>query len=60
MIRDDLVLVEQELSRQSAEAFQPVGEITSYLLGGGGKRLRPALLLLSNGYAGSGRRSAIH
>jgi len=46
------VSVEQELSRQSAAAFQPVGEITSYLLGGGGKRLRPALLLLSNGYAG--------
>lgn len=54
-----MILVEQELSRQSAAAFQPVGEITSYLLGGGGKRLRPALLLLSNGYAGSNRSSAI-
>lgn len=51
--------VEQELSRQSASAFQPVGEITSYLLGGGGKRLRPALLLLSNGYAGAIGPSAI-
>src|SRR6476661_4467754 len=60
LVRDDLVLVEQELSRQSAAAFQPVGEITSYLLGGGGKRLRPALLLLTNGYAGSNRQSAIH
>jgi octaprenyl-diphosphate synthase len=29
-----------------------VAEIASYLLGGGGKRLRPALLLLSAGYAG--------
>src|ERR1700756_3109661 len=58
--RDDLVLVEQELSRQSAAAFQPVGEITSYLLGGGGKRLRPALLLLANGYAGANSESAIH
>lgn len=47
--------VEQELSRQSAAAYQPVSEITSYLLGGGGKRLRPALLLLCNGYA-AGRR----
>jgi octaprenyl-diphosphate synthase len=60
LVRDDLVLVEQELSRQSAAAFQPVGEITSYLLGGGGKRLRPALLLLTNGYAGANRQSAIH
>src|SRR5499433_2844138 len=59
LVRDDLVLVEQELSRQSAAAFQPVGEITSYLLGGGGKRLRPALLLLTNGYAGANRKSAI-
>jgi octaprenyl-diphosphate synthase len=57
-----LVLVEQELSRQSASAFQPVSEITSYLLGGGGKRLRPALLLLCHGYAAGGtdsRQSAI-
>jgi octaprenyl-diphosphate synthase len=55
LVREDLVKVEQELSRQSAAAFQPVSEITSYLLGGGGKRLRPALLLLSHGYA-RGRR----
>lgn len=54
-MREDLVQVEQELSRQSASAFQPVSEITSYLLGGGGKRLRPALLLLCHGYA-AGRR----
>src|SRR6202142_2482206 len=44
-----------ELSRQSVSAFQPVSEITSYLLGGGGKRVRPALLLLCQGYA-AGRR----
>jgi len=55
LVRDDLALVEDELSRQSSVAFEPVAEITSYLLGGGGKRLRPALLLLCNGYAG--RRS---
>jgi octaprenyl-diphosphate synthase len=50
-VRDDLALVEQELSQQSSSAFEPVAEITNYLLGGGGKRLRPALLLLSAGYA---------
>jgi len=61
-VREDLVRVEQELSQQSAAAFQPVSEITSYLLGGGGKRLRPALLLLCHGYAAGNRdnrRSAI-
>jgi octaprenyl-diphosphate synthase len=61
-VREDLVKVEQELSRQSASAFQPVSEITSYLLGGGGKRLRPALLLLCHGYANGNNnntRSAI-
>src|ERR1700732_3379560 len=52
LVRDDLVLVEQELSRQTSVSFEPVSEITSYLLGGGGKRLRPALLLLSARYAG--------
>jgi octaprenyl-diphosphate synthase len=52
LVRDDLVLVEQELSRQTSASFESVSEITSYLLGGGGKRLRPALLLLSARYAG--------
>lgn len=56
MVRDDLTQVEQELSRQCDVAFEPVAEITSYLLGGGGKRLRPALLLLCNRYA-AGERS---
>jgi octaprenyl-diphosphate synthase len=52
LVRDDLILVEEELARQTTAAFEPVSEITSYLLGGGGKRLRPALLLLSARYAG--------
>jgi octaprenyl-diphosphate synthase len=53
LVREDLVLVEEELTRQTAAAFEPVSEITGYLLGGGGKRLRPALLLLSARYAGN-------
>jgi len=52
-------LVEEELARQSDAAFPPVSEITAYLLGGGGKRMRPALLLLSASYAGRKDRSAI-
>ncbi len=50
LVRDDLALVEEELAQQSA-SIAPVAEITGYLLGGGGKRLRPALLLLAAGYA---------
>jgi octaprenyl-diphosphate synthase len=52
-------LVEEELARQSAGAFEPVAEITGYLLGGGGKRLRPALLLLCNAYTGQRSPGAI-
>jgi octaprenyl-diphosphate synthase len=59
LVREDLAMVEEELARQSAAAFEPVSEITSYLLGGGGKRLRPALLLLCNGYTGRRRSGAI-
>jgi octaprenyl-diphosphate synthase len=57
LVRDDLALVEEELARQTAVAFEPVSEITGYLLGGGGKRLRPALLLLCNRYAGGSQES---
>ena len=51
--------VEQELALQNGTAIEPVAEISRYLLAGGGKRLRPALLLLSAGYAGYRGDSAI-
>jgi octaprenyl-diphosphate synthase len=54
-----LVKVEQELALQNGSAIEPVAEISRYLLAGGGKRLRPALLLLSAGYAGYRGGSAI-
>src|SRR5438477_3259182 len=60
LVRDDLALVEDELARQSDTAFPAVSEIAADLHGGGGKRLRPALLLLSANYAGRKDRSAIH
>jgi len=59
LIRDDLALVEQEIAAQSCGAIEPIAEISSYLREGGGKRLRPALLLLSAGAAGYRRASAI-
>ena len=59
LVREDLIKVEQELTLHSGSAIEPVAEISSYLLAGGGKRLRPALLLLSAGYAGYRGGSAI-
>ncbi len=59
LVREDLVLVEREIAAQSGVAIEPVAEISNYLLEGGGKRLRPALLLLSSGAAGYRGESAI-
>ena len=51
-MRDDLALVEREIAAQNGSAIEPVAEIGSYLLSGGGKRLRPALLLLAGKFCG--------
>ncbi|HUO35562.1 MAG TPA: polyprenyl synthetase family protein [Candidatus Acidoferrum sp.] len=59
LVRDDLVLVEREITSQNEGAFAPVSQISSYLQEGGGKRLRPALLLLSAGACGYRGESAI-
>jgi len=59
LVRDDLAKVEQEIACQTGSTGQPVAEIAQYLLDGGGKRLRPALLLLSAGYSGYSGPSAI-
>src|SRR6202142_3370819 len=52
LVREDLALVEREIAAQNAAAIEPVSEISSYLREGGGKRLRPALLLLAAGASG--------
>src|SRR5208282_1646811 len=59
LVRDDLALVEQEIAAQGGATIQPVAEIASYLREGGGKRLRPALLLLAAGAAGYRGPSAV-
>jgi octaprenyl-diphosphate synthase len=59
LVRDDLSRVEEELVQQTGYASEPVAEIATYLLGGGGKRLRPALLLLAAGYTGYQGRAAV-
>lgn len=47
LLRSDLAKVEEELSHQSVSAVRPITEIGQYLQLSGGKRLRPALLLMS-------------
>ncbi|WP_419806970.1 polyprenyl synthetase family protein [Terriglobus sp.] len=47
LLRDDLQAVEREFARQSQSQVEVITEIGEYLLAGGGKRIRPLLLLLS-------------
>jgi octaprenyl-diphosphate synthase len=47
LLRDDLVALEVEFGRDTVSGVQAITEIGEYLRNGGGKRIRPALLLLS-------------
>ena len=56
LLREDLVAVEQELGRDAASSVSTITEIAEYLREGGGKRIRPSLLLLAShalGYEGA-------
>jgi octaprenyl-diphosphate synthase len=47
LLRDDLVALEEEFGRDTVSGVQAITEIGEYLRAGGGKRIRPSLLLLS-------------
>src|SRR3989442_13759784 len=47
LLRDDLAAIEREFGRDTVAGVEAITEIGEYLRGGGGKRIRPALLLLS-------------
>ena len=47
MLRDDLAAIEREFGRDTVSNVRAITEIGEYLRAGGGKRIRPALLLLS-------------
>jgi octaprenyl-diphosphate synthase len=47
LLRDDLAAIEREFGGYSVSDVQAITEIGEYLRQGGGKRLRPALLLLA-------------
>ena len=57
LLRDDLDAIEREFGRESVSGVKAITEIAEYLRAGGGKRLRPAMLLLSArllNYSGQG------
>ena len=57
LLHDDLAAIEREFGRDTVSGVRAITEIGEYLRAGGGKRLRPALLLLSSklmNYTGQG------
>lgn len=57
LLRDDLAAIETQFERGTVSNVPAITDIGAYLRAGGGKRLRPALLLLSArllGYTGAG------
>ena len=48
LLRDDLAAIEREFGRDTVSGVSAITEIGEYLRAGGGKRIRPALLLLSS------------
>jgi octaprenyl-diphosphate synthase len=57
LLRDDLAAIEAHFERGTVSKVPSITDIGAYLRAGGGKRLRPALLLLSAkllGYTGEG------
>ncbi len=59
LIHDDLERVEKEISLETVASVDVVTSIGQYLQESGGKRLRPALLLLASKLVGDGGESAI-
>ena len=57
LLRDELVAIEEQFGQDTVSNVAAITEIGEYLRAGGGKRIRPALLLLSAkllGYKGRG------
>jgi octaprenyl-diphosphate synthase len=57
LLHDDLLEIEREFESAAVSSVRAITDIAEYLRGGGGKRIRPSLLLLSarsQGYTGPG------
>lgn len=48
LLREDLAAIEREFGRDTVSSVRAITEIGEYLRAGGGKRIRPALLLLAS------------
>jgi octaprenyl-diphosphate synthase len=59
LVREDLRLVEEAIDAESVASVETVTTIGKYLQQSGGKRLRPALLLLCARFAGGGGKMAV-
>jgi octaprenyl-diphosphate synthase len=59
LLRHDLAAIEQEFSKQSASNVGVITEIAEYLIAGGGKRIRPLLLLLAAKSLGNSNHNRI-
>src|SRR5437899_8602823 len=60
LIQDELLEVEKHITAESVASVDAVTAIGQYLQSSGGKRLRPALLLISAKLAGHAGATAIH
>src|SRR5436305_814863 len=60
LIQDELSEVEKHITSESVASVDAVTAIGQYLQSSGGKRLRPALLLISAKLAGGAGPSAVH
>jgi len=54
LVRDDLTAIEREFSRETQANLQVITDIGEYLRVGGGKRIRPLLLLLASKLVANG------
>ncbi|MGE5325035.1 MAG: polyprenyl synthetase family protein [Actinomycetota bacterium] len=59
LLREDLAAIEREFGRDTVSNVRAITEIGEYLRAGGGKRIRPALLLLSAKLFPHNERSAV-
>ena len=59
LLRDDLAAIEQEFAQHSGSQVEVITDIARYLMSGGGKRIRPLLLLLSSKALGCDTHSRI-
>src|SRR5438309_3377721 len=59
LLRDDLAAIEREFGRDTVAGVEAITGIGEYLRGGGGKRLRPAHLLLSSKLLNNQVRGAV-